>query len=61
MEAIGTEQLTVLKLLVELVRLQKLRDELLSQLIKRLLVYSSVHATNSLVHNLLMRIIAICK
>lgn len=61
METIGSEQLAVLKLLVELVRLQKLRDELLGQLIKRLLVYSSVHVSNSMVHNLFMRIIAICR
>jgi hypothetical protein len=61
MDAIGCEQLAVLKLLVELVRLQKLRDELAGQLIKRLLVYSNVHASNSLIHNLLMRVIAICR
>lgn len=42
-------------------RLGKLRDELSAQLIKRLLVYSSVHNNNSIIHNLLMRAISYCR
>lgn len=57
MDYVIQDQIEILKVLILLNEYKVLEIEHEANLLKRLLVYSSIHRKNSLLHNLLIKII----